>query len=77
MGRKQFLIIAIVMMLAGNVYAGQGTSSGIWLDSSSMTEMKLPAAGDITYLLLDFEYPENKIPKAFSMDFNGMASPTI
>lgn len=71
MRRNQFLVFTIILMLAGNVHAVQATQSGIWLDSTSMTEMKLPTAGDITSLQLDFEYPENKFFKIFAMDFNG------
>lgn len=69
--RNQFLTFTVIMMLAGNVHAGQTTQSGIWLASSSMTEIKLPTAGDITSLQLDFEYPTNIFLKAFAMDFNG------
>ena len=64
-------IAAILMILIANASAAEKKMGGISLDRSSMTQMELPQTGDIPFLLLDFEYPQNEKPRVVHMDFNG------
>jgi hypothetical protein len=64
-----FLVVLLAFTVSAN--AAEKAPTGIWLDDTSMSEMKLPASGDIPDLLDDFEYDENEILKAYVSDLNG------
>jgi len=65
------LLTATFLFFAPVVSAEEKSPSGVWIDHESFSELRLPSAGDIPHLLLDFEYLENETPKAFVTDFNG------
>ena len=67
----RFAVLIITILLLLPVRAEERPLSGVWIDRGSMSLFKLPEAGDIPFLLGDFEYPENEVPRVFVFDFNG------
>ena len=72
MNIKRYAVFALIILpLIGNAYAGQEKPSGILLDNSSMSQVRLPAAGDIPDLLDRLEYYDDAVPYVFQKDLNG------
>lgn len=67
----RYTIRLATLLVVLPVSARQNPPLGLWLESASMTPMKLPPSGDIPQLLGDFEYGENEVPKVFLADLNG------
>lgn len=69
--KRCVLFVAIILLLIQNAYADQIRPSGMLLDSSSMSPVKLPATGDIPDLLNQLEYYGHAVPYGFQQDLNG------
>jgi hypothetical protein len=68
---RRVSLFVFLLMLAVWANAAEKSPAGIWLDDTSMNEVRLPASGDLPGLLDAFEYDENELPKAYLADFNG------
>jgi len=68
--KRYGIITAFIILLIGNAHSVERKVEGISLGRSSMTQITMPQSEDISYLLLDFEYPENEMPRGFRWDFN-------
>jgi hypothetical protein len=72
MNIKRHVIFALIVFpLIANAYAGQKRPSGLLLDNSSMSQIKLPNTGDIPRVLNQLEYNDNVVPYVFQKDLNG------
>jgi hypothetical protein len=69
--KRYALVVLIILPLMSNAYAGQEKPSGMLLDNSSISQVKLPAAGDIPNVLDQLEYYDNAVPYVFQKDLNG------
>ena len=67
----------LLLFILVSVQAEQKPPSGTWLDHAAMSPTKLPAKGDIPNLLFDFEYIDNSVPKAFTVDMNDDGTLTL
>jgi len=65
------VFVSILFLLFHPARAENKEPLGIWLDSSSMSPLKLPASGGIPDILDRFEYPADAVPYAFQKDLNG------
>ena len=69
---KRYAIFAlIVLLLISKAFSDQKRSSGMLIDSASMSQVKLPSIGDVPNLLDQFEYYDNAVPYVFQKDLNG------
>ena len=72
MSIKRYAIVALIVLgLIGNAYADQKKPSGILVDNSSVSQVKLPTGGDIPNLLDQLEYYDHADPYVFRKDLNG------
>jgi hypothetical protein len=72
MNIKRYAVVALIIWsLMSNAYAGQDKPSGMLLDNSSTSQVKLPAAGDIPNILDQLEYYDNAVPYVLQKDLNG------
>jgi hypothetical protein len=72
MNTRLYAIFALIVLpLIGNAYPGQKRPSGMLLDNSSVSQMELPAAGDIPNVLNQLEYEDHAFPHVFQKDLNG------
>jgi len=69
--KHRYWFVVFLLTLAVCAHAAEKSPEGIWLDNTSMGEMKLPASGDIPDLLDEFEYDDNETPHAYVADLNG------
>ena len=68
---KIFILILLLLLgVSSSLLSAEYKPTGQWIDRQSMVTADLPQAGDIPYLLLDFEYKNNEKPKAYKFDFN-------